>query len=179
MQSSLFLREGLGWDGGLGLPDQAKLTGQDVLGIHLSLPAQCWDYQYLLACLDFLVGSRMELMFPWVYNKHFTNCAVSPAPAVTLDLGNLASKETVLAQGGEVFICTYWSRRSSACTARQLHRASFLTEWRVSRRQSGWCYDAFRNLSSGRLSPFPQRMASHRSPEYMHTWGPDPWGLPV
>lgn len=85
--------------GAWGLSDQATLTGQEALGIHLSLPAQCWDYQYMPACLDFVVSSRMELMFLWLYNKHFTNYAVLLTTAATLDLGNLA-----LAQGGEGFI---------------------------------------------------------------------------
>lgn len=57
--------------GAWGLSDQAKLTGQEALGIHLSLPAQGWDYQYMPACLDFVVGSRMELMFLWFIQQAF------------------------------------------------------------------------------------------------------------
>ena len=74
---------------------------------------------------------------------------------------------------------TYLSGRSSACTAPPRHRASCPTAWRASQRRSGWYCGAFQSLSSGPLFPFPQRMASHRSPGCRRIWGPNPWGSPV
>lgn len=74
---------------------------------------------------------------------------------------------------------TYLLGRSSACTAPPHRHASCPTAWRASRTQSGGCCDAFRNLSSAPLFPFPRRMAWHRSPGCRHIWGPNPWGLPV
>jgi hypothetical protein len=40
--------------------DEARLPGQETLGIHLSLPSKCWDYKHIGASLSLYMALMLE-----------------------------------------------------------------------------------------------------------------------
>lgn len=58
------------------LTNLARLAGQQVSGILLTLPPQCWDYRGTSPCLALTRGIGSEMRYLRLYSKHFTDWTI-------------------------------------------------------------------------------------------------------
>lgn len=67
----------------LELVKQARLGGQQVPGICLSLPLECWDYTDMPWL--FMRALKIELRSLWLCGQHFTKWMVFPVPLISTE----------------------------------------------------------------------------------------------